>query len=582
MRISNRFSRTNILAFILLSFMAVFVLRLFWLQVIKHDQYAMAARNSQQRNFIIPAERGQIYMRDGTDAPVPVVLNQTVYSVIADPAVIESEEIDMIIDELENTAGGEVLDGFSSRLKNKGSRYEILAKNITRTQAEKIKSKKFSGILLQKNSSRSYPENQLGAHVLGFVNADGIGQYGVEGGLDDDLSGKDGVLQTVTDVRDIPLTVGKDNTRVEPQSGKTVILTIDRNIQSFTEIALKNGVEKAGATEGSALVMDPKNGQILAMADYPTYDPAEYSRVKDASVYANSSTSLIYEPASVIKPFLIATAIDKGVVNADSTYLNTDCIQVQDRSMCNTLRGLGGITTVQGILNNSLNVGTITVARRMGNGSSIDPSVRRTIYDYYHDKFGFGSKTGVEINESAGSLISPDDADGNEVRYSNMTFGQGMLATTLQIASAYCSLVNGGEYFDPTLIYGWQTENGEVKLASSRPSHRAISTGTSSSITQMLNVARGSSWMGRGDASGYIVGGKTGTAESIVNGLYTANETVGTYIGHGATKTPEYVIIVRVAAPGKGLNLEGGLHASPIFTEISNNMINYLKLSPGR
>lgn len=579
MRINFHLSRVNVLSMILVFFMIVFVVRLFWLQVIKHDEYAMAAKSSQQRNFIIPAERGQIYMRDGTDAPVPVVLNQTVYNVVADPVTVDSNEIEDIIKELEDTAGGEVVNDFKTKIKNDKSRYEILAKNITRTQAERIKDKDFSGILLQKNSSRSYPEGQLGAHILGFVNNDGLGQYGIEGALNNELKGRDGILQTVTDIRDIPLAVGEDNIRVEPEQGGSVVLTVDRNIQSFTESALKDGVEKAGATEGGVVVMNPNNGQILAMADYPTYNPADYSRVENASVYMNSSTSLAYEPASVIKPFLIATAIDKGVINSESTYYNTDCIQVQDRSMCNALRGLGGTTTIQGILNNSLNVGTITVARRLGNGSSIDLGVRQTLYEYYHDKFGFGSETGIEVSESAGSLISPDNVDGNEVRYSTMTFGQGMLATTLQIASAYSSLINGGVYHNPSLVYGWQ-KDGAIETVSAKSSHKTVSAETSASIKQMLYTARGSSWMGKSDISGYLIGGKTGTAEEVVDGLYTATETVGTYIGHGATETPEYVIIVRVAAPGKGLNLEGGLHASPIFTEISNQMVNYLKLSP--
>ncbi len=576
MKINSNISRVNILAIILLSVMALFVARLFWLQIIKHEEYAQAAKNSQQRNFVIPAERGQIYMRDGQEKPVPIVLNQIVYSVIADPVVVKTNEKDKIVKVLEDVAGGEVQGNLVEKLGNQKSRYEVLAKNITRTQAEKIKKEEFSGILLQKNSVRNYPEGSLGAQVLGFVNADGVGQYGVEGSLNDRLKGQDGVLRTVTDVRDIPLTVGKDNIRVDAKAGEDITLTIDRNIQYFTEEALKAGVEKAGATEGSAVVMDPNSGEVLAMANFPTYSPSEFSRVENASVFMNATTMLPYEPASVIKPFLLAAAIDKGAIKADSNYINTDCIQVQDRSMCNALRGLGGVTDVQGILNNSLNVGTITMARRLGNGTNIDLGARRIIYDYYHDKFGLGARTGFELGDVAGNIFAPDSTEGNEVRYSSMTYGQGLTVTTLQVVSGFSALVNGGNYYQPTIV---DSQSSDDKR---KPIRKVISQETSQEMRRMVAEARNSAWFGKGDRQGYVIGGKTGTAESVIEGAYNRDETGATYIGFGGKDMPEYVIMVRVAAPGKKLNLEGGIHASPIFAEISNKMIDYLKIVPRR
>lgn len=576
MKINSNISRVNILAIILLSVMALFVARLFWLQIIKHEEYAQAAKNSQQRNFVIPAERGQIYMRDGQEKPVPIVLNQIVYSVIADPVVVKTNEKDKIVKVLEDVAGGEVQGNLVEKLGNQKSRYEVLAKNITRTQAEKIKKEEFSGVLLQKNSVRNYPEGSLGAQVLGFVNADGVGQYGVEGSLNDRLKGQDGVLRTVTDVRDIPLTVGKDNIRVDAKAGEDITLTIDRNIQYFTEEALKAGVEKAGATEGSAVVMDPNSGEVLAMANFPTYSPSEFSRVENASVFMNATTMLPYEPASVIKPFLLAAAIDKGAIKADSNYINTDCIQVQDRSMCNALRGLGGVTDVQGILNNSLNVGTITMARRLGNGTNIDLGARRIIYDYYHDKFGLGARTGFELGDVAGNIFAPDSTEGNEVRYSSMTYGQGLTVTTLQVVSGFSALVNGGNYYQPTIV---DSQSSDDKR---KPIRKVISQETSQEMRRMVAEARNSAWFGKGDRQGYVIGGKTGTAESVIEGAYNRDETPATYIGFGGKDMPEYVIMVRVAAPGKKLNLEGGIHASPIFAEISNKMIDYLKIVPRR
>ena len=573
-------SRTGCLAIVLLVAMAAFVLRLFQLQILQYSKYTEMARASQQRQFIIPAERGKIYMMDGK-TPAPVVLNQAVYTVIADPHAVNDKEREQIITSLREVAGGEMTDKAAERLSNKNSRYEVLAKNITRTQAEKLKEKNFAGILYQQGSLRSYPEGALGAHVLGFVNAAGEGQYGIEGALDKRLKGRDGLLQSVTDVRNVPLTVGKNNMRIEAKPGDNLVLTVDRNIQSQAELALKKGIEAANATEGSAIVMNPKNGQILAMANYPTYNPAEFNKQKNPAVFMNSAAMVPFEPGSIVKSFSFATAIDKGAITPSSTYNNTDCIKVADRTMCNALKGLGGIMTIQGAFNNSLNVGTITAIRRLGNGSQINLAARQTLYEYYHDKFGFGSKTGLELGEAAGYIYPPDSVEGNEVRYSAMTYGQSMNLTMVQVAAGFSSLVNGGQYYKPTILSGTIDNEGYFRAAENKSLRQTVSGNTSSQMRTMLSTARHSSFLSKSDKPGYEIGGKTGTSEAVVNGSYTQKETIATYIGYGGGKNgAEYVIIVRVAAPGRGINLQGNIHAGPIFTDISNWMIDYMKIAP--
>jgi peptidoglycan glycosyltransferase len=573
-------SRTGCLAIVLLVAMAAFVLRLFQLQILQYSKYTEMARASQQRQFIIPAERGKIYMMDGK-TPAPVVLNQAVYTVIADPHAVNDKEREQIITSLREVAGGEMTDKAAERLSNKNSRYEVLAKNITRTQAEKLKEKNFAGILYQQGSLRSYPEGALGAHVLGFVNAAGEGQYGIEGALDKRLKGRDGLLQSVTDVRNVPLTVGKNNMRIEAKPGDNLVLTIDRNIQNQAEVALKKGIEAANATEGSAIVMNPKNGQILAMANYPTYNPAEFNKQKNPAVFMNSAAMVPFEPGSIVKSFSFATAIDKGAITPSSTYNNTDCIKVADRTMCNALKGLGGTMTIQGAFNNSLNVGTITAIRRLGNGSQINLAARQTLYEYYHDKFGFGSKTGLELGEAAGYIYPPDSVEGNEVRYSAMTYGQSMNLTMVQVAAGFSSLVNGGQYYKPTILSGTIDNEGHFQAVENKSLRQTVSGNTSSQMRTMLSTARHSSFLSKSDKPGYEIGGKTGTSEAVVNGLYTQKETIATYIGYGGGKNgAEYVIMVRVAAPGRGINLQGNIHAGPIFTDISNWMIDYMKIAP--
>lgn len=575
------FSRINLLAIILLGCMAFFVVRLFWLQVIKHSEYVEIAKQSQQRSFVIPAKRGEIYMLDNGKA-VPVVLNQAVFTVIADPAMVKQNDRSKIVAALREVAGGEMLASVEERLAKTDSRYEVLARNITRTQAEALKKYEFSGVGFQAGTIRNYPEGQLAAQTLGFVNAEGKGQYGVEQGLDERLRGRDGLLKSVTDVRNVPLTVGKDNVRVEPMAGENVVLSIDRNIQSSAEEILKAGVEKAGATEGSMVVMNPDNGQIMAMANYPSYSPAEYYKVTDASVFVNSATMIPIEPASIIKTFTMATGIDKVVINAGSTYVNTDSVKVGDRTINNALKGYTGTLTMQQVLNMSLNTGTVTVGRRLGDGSSINLQARQTIYDYFHNRFGLSESTGVEVPEASGSMYAPDAGDGNEVRYATMTFGQGFSATPLQVAAGFCSVVNGGAYYKPTLLAGQiNTDTGYVTISTPSALRHTVSQNTSAQMRDMLVRARASSSLARSDPAGYTVGGKTGTAETITqSGSYTMEETVATYVGFGGTDAPKYVIMVRVAAPGRGIRFEGAVHAGPIFTDMSNWMIKYLKLPP--
>ena len=574
-----RHSRTGWLAIVLLVAMAAFVLRLFYLQILQHGMYTELARASQQRQFIIPAERGKIYMMDG-QALAPVVLNRMIYTVIADPQAVEDNERSKIITSLKEIAGGEMVHHAEAKLNNKKSRYEVLARNISRTQAEKLRKKNFAGMLYQQGSIRDYPENGLGAHVLGFVNAAGDGQYGVEGALEKRLKGQNGLLQAVTDVRNVPLTVGKDNIRIEAKAGESIALTVDRNIQSYTESALKNGVEAAHATEGSVIVMNPNNGRVLAMANYPSYNPAEYAKQTNAAVFMNTVTMTPFEPGSIIKSFSFAAAIDKGAVTPSTVYNNTDCIKVADRTMCNALRGLNGPISIQGAFNNSLNVGTITAVRRLGNGSQINLPARQTLYDYYHDRFGFGQATGIELNEAAGYVYPPDSAEGNEVRYSAMTYGQSMNLTMVQVAAGFSSIVNGGQYYRPAIVGGSVDKNGKIHPSENKALRQTVSAGTSSQMRSMLATARGSSFLSKNDKPGYEIGGKTGTSEAVVSGHYSQKETIATYIGYGGANRAEYVIMVRVAAPGRGINLQGNYHAGPIFTDISNWMIDYMKLAP--
>jgi len=386
-------------------------------------------------------------------------------------------------------------------------------------------------------------------------------------------------LKAVTDISNVPLTIGKDNIDEPRQDGKNVVLTLDGNVQAYTEAALVRGLERSNAKYGSVIVMDPQNGHVLAMANMPTYNPGEYNKVQDAAAFNNGTVSAPYEPGSVMKTFTIATGLDKGVIEPTSTYVNTDRIKIDDRVIENASKGQTGTITMQHALNWSLNTGMVTIAERLGNGTSITLGARQTMYAYLHDKFGLGELTGIQVaGEAGGEVISPNTTEGNAVRYSNMSFGQGLNVTMVQVASGFSSIVNGGKYYTPTLIAGYVDTDGTYKPNNpQKPVRQTISSQASQKAKQMVHDAR-AAFYNKKDKPGYDIGGKTGTSQTLINGSYDNGQTVGSYLGYGGNSTPQYVIMVQVSSPGR--NLAGNTDAMPIFTDISNWMIDYLKLEP--
>ncbi|CAN5389822.1 stage V sporulation protein D [soil metagenome] len=568
-------SRSRILAGLVFAIVGIFIIRLFYLQIIQHNYYVNLADNEQIKILTYPAKRGLIYALDGA-TPVPLVLNQAVYTVIADPFTTDAD--DKIIDAIQKIAGGSARSNLKALLNNKESRYAVLATKISRTQAEKIKAEDFRGVILQESTQRVYPEGSLAAQTLGFVNDDGIGQYGIEGKLDKELIGKPGLLKTVVDVSNVPLTIGDKNINTPAVDGKNIVLTIDRNIQSHAVQALIDGLKRTGADHGSAIVMDPQTGKVMAMASLPTFDPAKYSQVTDAADFNNPVVSAPYEPGSDIKTLTMAIGIDKGVVSPQATYNNTDHINVEGLEIQNALKGITGDITFQTALTNSLNTGFVTVAKRLGDGENITRSARDTMYDYYFNKFKLGQLSGLEVSgEATGTVISPKEQEGNAVRYSNMAFGQGMDNTMIQVASAFSSIVNGGLYRKPTVIAGSIDTTGAFIKNDVVAATRSVAQSTADQVREMTRVAR-SSVFGRYDKPGYEIGGKTGTSQTLINGNYDNNQTVGTYLGYGGDSTPRYVIMIQVS--GKNKALAGARDALPIFTDISNWLIDYLKLQP--
>ncbi len=582
MKVKQMRKRTDLIRVLLALCFILIVARMYDLQIISHQKYVDLAMSQQTMQNTIFAKRGEIYMMDG-DNTTPVVMNEKVYTISVDPFLLRSkggQELKEDEAKIDQLVQGYAVNTWDKVFANEASRYAVIAKNVPYERAKQIKEAKITGVYAQGSTKRVYPEGNLAAQVLGFVNADGKGQYGIEGSLNKELTGVNGILKTVKDVNNIPLTIGKNNVRVPAQDGKNVVLSIDRNIQKKTEDAIKATIEKFHVTNASAVVMNPRNGQILAMAGTPTYNPAEYAKVTDARVFQTDVTMSAFNPASVCKTFALAAAVDSGVMTQETTYNNTDLVTIDGWPIQNAIKGHTGSISMQEVLTYSLNTGSIQALRLLGGSETeITYQGKEKLYDYYYNRFGLGKYTGIELAESKGTVIPPTDIDGTDARYANMTFGQSLDLTMIQVATAFSAVVNGGDYYTPTLVAG-EIKNGEfVRDVLKERDHQAIESSTSETMRKMLHTARLVFPNVKYYDEGVYVGGKTGTAQVVKNGKYTFDETIATYIGYGArseTDYPEYVIMTKVWEDNRGL--DGGVDAKPIFDEISQFMVNYLKM----
>lgn len=583
-RKAHTVSRTRLLRYAVFAIGFVLASRLFYLQVIQHNYYDKLALAEQQKKFELPAERGKLYFRDG-DEVVPAVLNTDVYTLFVDPGEVIDE--DAVAETISGTLGlsrSEVL----KKVRQKDTSYVVIAKRLSRDTIDRLfkKKSKLIGVNVSAVPQRVYPEGGLAAQALGFVNDEGDGQYGLEGALNKRLGGISGSLSTTTDVNGVPLSVDdRNNVEITPKDGDNLVLTIDRNIQAKAEEALAVGLERSKATKGSVVVIDPNTGAIRAMANAPTYDPAKYFEVEGDAYqkFQNRVVSSPYEAGSVIKTLTMATGIDKGVVNKDSQFRNTGSVQVADAKITNVEQDVNGTRTMTDVLKYSLNTGVVYVLSQLG-GGSINQQARTTLYDYFSNHYGFGSVTGVEqAGEAEGSIFGPDTVQGNNVRYSNMAFGHGMNVTMIQVASAFSSVVNGGDYYQPHLVEGRMTESGVALSQPPKPVRSdVVNQSTADQLKEMTRTALAeSSAVSRYVRPGYNVGGKTGTSQTIdaATGTYTDDRTIGSYLGFGGDSKPRYVIMVRVDDSTIG-GYAGSAAAAPIFGDISNWLIDYYNIKP--
>lgn len=548
------------------------------MQVINQAHYKQIARSEQFKQLEIEAERGTIYLRNGSSDPVVLAVNESRFTIFADPNYIKDPA--RTADQL-STILGVPKDELESKL-NKKLRYVILAKKVSKDVRAKVEVQKVKGVAWKEERIRTYPQGATSANVLGFVNDEGDGQYGVEGSLNKLLKGQPGTIRAVTDIQGIPLVQNKDNVVTEPVHGSNLVLSIDETIQRIAEEEIKTGVEKTKSKSGSVVIMEASTGRVAGMADYPTYDPAQYAKTEDASVFKNKAVSDPMEPGSIIKTLTVGAAIDVGAITKDTTYYDAGFQDVDGSTIRNVANVGAGTKSIFDILRYSLNTGAIYLLKQMG-GGDINEKARTTWYTYLSDHYLFTRNTGIEQDEATkGYIPSPTEGDGLRIQYANMSFGQGLSMSILQFASALSSVLNGGTYYQPTVVYGTYNDAGTVDVQNPKILRTdVVSKGTSDAVVDLMKQYADVSFPEiRRD--GFVLGGKTGTAQvpkTDGSGGYRDDVYNATFAGYIGRDTPKYVVIIRLDEGSASSGFSGFNSAKPVFVGIANGIMDNVPIS---
>ena len=575
--------RINVWYAVLIFILIIIVGRLFYLQIVEHDHYRAAAIADQQKEYTIPAERGIIEARQAGQT-IPIVLNQKLYTLFADPTFIKNAAVTAEKVAVVTHASA---SQYQQLMQTKNTRYVVLAKKLTEAQNQQILGLKLPGVGTQAQDYRTYPQGSLSSQILGFVNNDGQGEYGVEQAMNTQLAGKPGLLKAITDANGVPLVANRDNTQTNPVNGSNIVLTLDMGMQAQMEKILADEYQKTKSKGLSAVIIDPNTGQVKAMANYPTYNPSQYQNVSDQSVFQDAAVANAIEPGSSMKNLTTAAALDMGVIQPNTTFYDPAHWVVDGFNITDIEEdGGAGTKSIGDILNLSLNTGATWMLMQMG-GGQINQQARTRWHDYMVNHYQLGKATGIEQGyESAGFVPSPTDGYALDLTYANTAFGQGVTLTALQMASALSSVINGGTYYQPQLVSQVVSSSGKVTIKQSTVVRKNVVKPQVSQEMQSLMEYVVAQHLNPGGftylnfPSNFIVGGKTGTAQ-VANpaGGYYNDKFNGTYAGFVGGDKPQYIIIVYNIEPNVA-GYAGSYGGQPVFADLAHMLINGSYVTP--
>lgn len=534
--------------------------RMFQLQVLKKEQLYQLAAQQQQIQIPLVPKRGTIYDSKGNELAVSIEVD----SVYADPRKVNN---------IEKTVGAlaSILkidqEELRQRLKKKRS-FQWIQRKISPKEAEQIKALRLSGIYFLKENRRFYPNDQLAAHLVGFVGLDSKGLEGIEFQYDSLLNGGNHLWTMNRDALGREITLGKGPFEEEDHYHH-VVLTIDKTVQHIVETELNRGVEKWGAKGGMAIAMEPSSGKVLAMASYPPFNPNQFIQSRSKS-WRNRAISDIFEPGSLFKTFLAAAALEEKVVQpSDSFYCENGSYTVYDRTIRDHSKH--GWLTFQQIIKYSSNIGVSKVGEKIG---------KERFYRYI-SAFGFGEKTRIGLpGEGKGIVHHP--RYWSPVTLDTISFGQGISVTGIQLITALSAIANRGFLMRPYVVEKIMDEKGRV-IQSFQPEvvRKVISEETAKKVRFLLKATTDKGGTGEfAIPAGYEVGGKTGTAQKVDSflGGYSEDRYMSGFIGFAPVREPKITLLIVIDEP-QG-NKFGGVVAAPVFKAIIEKILPYLNVLP--
>jgi cell division protein FtsI (penicillin-binding protein 3) len=540
----NRFG----LGFMVLLLVAV-VVRLVFVVGVDGAAYAQAASDSRMKTTPITAVRGEITDRTGKVLAYSVAAKR----VIADATVVDDPaRTALALTTLLDVPAAELTEQLSAE----GDQYVVLARQVAPEVVDQIRDLELDGISFEEDPVRLYPAGTVGGQVVGFVGRDGNGLAGVEQTFEDQLAGADGVSRVEVDGSGNRIPSGIDDTTPATDGG-TVRLTLDEDLQFVVQERLAAACSDGATTTASAVVLDAQTGEVAAMASCPGYDPGAYGET-DPELLGNPVVSDVYEPGSVMKAVTLAAALEEGKADPSTVLQVPGHIRAGDTVVTDAHDHAPIGFTVTGILAKSSNVGSIMLAREVGDET----------FEEYLRAFGIGSETGIELpGESAGILEA--SADWTASRAANVPIGQGVSVTTLQMASVYQTLANGGVRVPPRVVSSVTAADGTVTRTPRPEGTRVVSESTAEAMTYMLEAVVGKGGTAPlGAVDGFRVVGKTGTAQRANPecGCYTGGGYFTTFVGYAPADDPQYVVAVGLERPTS--SAEGGQVAAPVFADL--------------
>lgn len=550
----------SVLIFFLVLFIALFS-RAFQLQVLSGEKLKNLAQRQHMATLQLQPERGMIYDRNGEKLAVSVLAD----SVCADPTRIAdpvraSQQIAGILNLDKQVVMKKILEPKS---------FCWLARRISPDQAANVDNVEIEGIFLVKEPKRFYPNGQLAAHLLGFVGADANGLEGLENKYDDILKGKPEKLAWARDAKGKKIFLRVGNNEAKKDESVNLVLTIDSRIQYLVETHLKEAVVSKGAKGGIAIVMDPKTGEILAMANEVGFNPNNINGLTPEK-WRNRAVTDYFDPGSTFKPFLVAGALEeKTIRESEKFYCEDGNYKVANRVIHEANRKRHGQLSVRDILKYSSNIGAVKIAQKLG---------KEKFYQYI-DNFGFGMKTGIDLPGESPGLVRPVKK-WTKVDTATIAFGQGVSVTAIQMISAMSAIANGGVLMKPYILRSVTDKNNiPIKMYNPTVVRKVVSVETAKRMTNMLTEVVGSA-DGTGKNANIVnvaVAGKTGTSQKFdfSRGVYSSEKVRTSFMGFFPADNPQVAILVILDEPQR--DKWGGVAAAPVFKSIGEQILNCFK-----